>query len=218
MARRASGDPAEAVAAFRRAAAEAPPLPFALHGEAGAGLDLDNLSAAASAYEKLAEIDPENAVPHFWLGVIHRRRGRLDDAEASLERALGRDPEFNEARLLIGEVRLAQGNGRGAQEAFEEVLVRSPGDGRAHYRLGMILAESGRGEEAIRHMESAVVARPEHFEPHFQLALLYYSERQDLERALGELETALAIEPNEPAANLILSELRFLGGRANKQS
>jgi tetratricopeptide (TPR) repeat protein len=213
IARRAAGDPSGAVAAFRRAAEAIPDLHYALHGEAGAGLDLDNLSAAASAYEKLAVLDPEDAVPHFWLGVIHKRRGRLEDAEAALERALGRNPELTEARLLIGEVRLTQGNTRGAQDAFEEVLARSPGEGRAHYRLGMILAEAGRGEEAIRHMESAVVARPEHFEPHFQLALLYYSERQDLERALAELETALAIEPSEPAANLILSELRFLGGR-----
>lgn len=213
MARRAAGDPAGAVAAFRRAAEKIPDLHFAQHGEAGAGLDLDNLSAAATAYENLAVLDPENPVPHFWLGVILKRRGRLDDAEAALERALGRDPDFTEARLLIGEVRLAQGNARDAQEAFEEVLARAPGEGRARYRLGMILAETGRGEEAIRHMESAVVARPDHFESHFQLALLYYSERQDLERALAELETALAIEPKDPAANLILSELRFLGGR-----
>jgi tetratricopeptide (TPR) repeat protein len=210
---RAAGDPAEAVAAFRRSALRNDDLRMALHGEAGAGLDLDNLSGAAAAYEKLAVLDPENPVPHFWLGVVHKRRGHLADAEACLERAIGRDPDFREARLLIGEVRLMQGDTTGAQDAFEEVLARSPGEGRAHYRLGMILAETAHGEEAIRHMESAVVARPDQFEPHFQLALLYYSERQDLDRALSELETALSLEPLDPAANLILSELRFLGGR-----
>jgi tetratricopeptide (TPR) repeat protein len=77
----------------------------------------------------------------------------------------------------------------------------------------MLLSEAGAGEGAIRHLESAVVARPDHFESHFQLALLYYGERQDLERALAELDVAMAIEPNDPAANLILSELKFLSGR-----
>jgi tetratricopeptide (TPR) repeat protein len=213
MSSRAAGDPSGAVAAFRRSAEGVPGLRLALHGEAGAGLDLDDLPSAAAAYERLSVLDPEDPIPHFWLGVIHRRRGRLEDAEAALERALGREPDLREARLLLGEVRLSKGDAPGAREAFEEVLARTPGEARAHYRLGMLLSEAGAGEGAIRHLESAVVARPDHFESHFQLALLYYGERQDLERALAELDVAMAIEPNDPAANLILSELKFLSGR-----
>ena len=51
-----------------------------------------NYDAAITELEAARGLAPNDASVQFWLGVIHRRQGRWDDAQARIERATSLDP------------------------------------------------------------------------------------------------------------------------------
>ena len=62
-------------------------------------------------------------------------------------------------------------------------------------------------DRAIAHFEQAVARAPDHALAHYELGLLYFTEKGDLDRALREMELALALDPEDATARMIYQEL-----------
>ncbi|MDP2905048.1 MAG: tetratricopeptide repeat protein [Candidatus Omnitrophota bacterium] len=94
---------------------------------------------AIDLYKKAALIDGENS---RWakfvannIGVIHMEQGKLDEAEASFERALKIDPDYTAAKMNLGLIYSKRGDKCKATEYWLKVLGFNIDDLRPHEPL-----------------------------------------------------------------------------------
>ena len=98
-------------------------------------------SAAALRKEAVRElerelaIDPTNATAAYELGEIHRRAGRLEDAQRLFEAAVAHYPDFDQARLGLGRVLLAAGKAEPAALQLRKAAALDPESEVAYYQL-----------------------------------------------------------------------------------
>ncbi|MCB1906192.1 MAG: tetratricopeptide repeat protein [Rhodocyclaceae bacterium] len=117
---------------------------------------------AARAYCRAAlGIDPDDPAALNLLGVIHRRAGRLADAEATLRRALAKAPDSAALHRNLGLVALARGNHDEALASLRAALERQPESAGAHASLARACARAGRLEEAALHFAEARMLEPD---------------------------------------------------------
>ncbi len=100
---------------------------------------------AIATYERILEIDPDNAKAYLRLCQTYARvnSARFDIAQPYCDRAIELDPDYGEAYMQRGQMQYARRNYEGAIESFE--ICREKGSTRiecsylrgfAHYRLG----------------------------------------------------------------------------------
>ena len=76
-----------------------------------------------AAFKNMAEADPENELAHFSLGKTQRELGQLDEAEASLRRALELSPRHALAHKLLAETLLERDRREEAIELLEKGML-----------------------------------------------------------------------------------------------
>jgi ferredoxin/tetratricopeptide (TPR) repeat protein len=91
--------------------------------------------AAAAAYERAIDADPEAAGPYLGLGVLAARTGDLAAARAAFDRGLKRRPDSADLAYNAGLVRAMDGDLAGAIAGFERTLVLAPGHRAARENL-----------------------------------------------------------------------------------
>lgn len=87
--------------------------------EALAQHDFDD---ALNHYRQALDNDTLNPALHFYIGVVHRKRGALDDAESALRNALFLNPDYWPAAFLLAGVYERLGRVERARRAFQNVL------------------------------------------------------------------------------------------------
>ena len=95
----------EAETPLRRALERDPYSVHALQNLAAAEMMWKRHGAALALYRRLVEVDPRNPSAHYGAGMALRYLGRLDEALASLERALTLEPTGADIRTNRDEVR-----------------------------------------------------------------------------------------------------------------
>jgi tetratricopeptide (TPR) repeat protein len=88
--------------------------------------------------------------------VAHLQAGRLDEAEAELDRLLGTEPENTDALSLKAAVQIQRRNLPGAEELLRQVLEIDPLQATTWSDLGLVIEEQGRLDEAREHYEKAL--------------------------------------------------------------
>jgi tetratricopeptide (TPR) repeat protein len=104
----------------------------------------EDLDAAAAAYRRVLEIEPERAEAWNNLGVIASRQGRGAEALASFRRAAAADPDYPSARYNLARALAANGDLAAARAELERFLRLSPGDPEAARLLAELDAALGR--------------------------------------------------------------------------
>jgi predicted Zn-dependent protease len=141
--------PAEAAACAR---ADASPLQRARR-ELERALDLedDDPKAAAAAYGRALELDPELVDAYVNLGRIAHEHGEPTEAERLYRAALARSPDDP---IIHFNLALALEDTRGAVPAiahYERALALDPAFADAHYNVAGLYEQSGRKVDALRH-------------------------------------------------------------------
>jgi len=183
----------EAERCFERACASSSPAE-GFNGRGTIAAMRGDFSAAAQHFQRAVELDPDNAVPRFQLGIAMLGMGRLEAATTAFEKSVELDPGFGQAWFNLGSARRQAGNGDGAIEAF-----RRSSEGERGVPLGRIaIIETLRGggavEPAIAAAREAIAEREEWPEAWAQLGLCLAA-KQDIETALTCLERAVELEP-----------------------
>jgi tetratricopeptide (TPR) repeat protein len=137
---------------------------------------------------------PRQPRPYYVLGVALGKLGELDDAGASLGRAITLRPDFEDAWNNLGWVLNRQGRFAGAVVAFQAILKNDPTDAQAWCNLGGALAGQRRNPEAIAAYQKAVQLRPNYPEAHYNLGIAHAEQRQYVE-AVEAFQTALKQNP-----------------------
>ncbi len=90
---------------------------------------------ALHAFQKTAQLLPEDAVAHYNLGVVQKSAGRLDEAVASYRRAIALKPDYFEAHYNLGNALNHLGRIDDAEQSFRRALELKPDYIDAHSNL-----------------------------------------------------------------------------------
>ena len=124
---------------------------------------------ALAAFQKTAELMPEDAEAHFNLGVVQKALGKLKDAEASYRHALKKNPAMLTAQANLGNVLRELGQLDEAISCFRRVLKIKPDIPEAHNNLGTALKDLGQLEEAQDSYRRAISLKPDFADAHYNL-------------------------------------------------
>lgn len=154
------------------------------------------------------ELSPEDAVKR---AAEQEAAGRLDEAEATLDRLLERDPNIAEAIHLKGVLAIRQGRTAEGAALMQRSLEIGP---VKHYYLRNmceVFRTLGRYDEALEYGRQAVAADPADPICHANLSVLHYERGEPMDAILSG-ERALAINPSLPGAHFGLAEALLLRG------
>jgi tetratricopeptide (TPR) repeat protein len=102
---------------------------------------------AAKEFELELEIDATNANAAYELGELHRKAGRLDEAQRYFERALTSDPAFEDALVGLGRTLVSAGRAPEALPHLQKAITVDPHDEVAVYQLAQAHRAMGNSAE-----------------------------------------------------------------------
>ncbi|MFZ0816090.1 MAG: tetratricopeptide repeat protein [Candidatus Sulfotelmatobacter sp.] len=140
----------------------------------GIGLFLQgDLKAAAAAFQKVTEADPNN--PDGWvnIGRCAVQEGDMERARKVLTKALALSPNLARANYFYARVLRADGNYEGSASRLHIVLSQYPRDRVALNDLGRILFLQRKYPEAVKVLQSVLAIDPEDLQAHYNLMLCY---------------------------------------------
>lgn len=176
----AEGRLEEAEQRFRRLLGDAGfPQVAALEGLARVARQQGKVEAAAAAYLRLLELDPESVSALAQLILLARERGDAEAAVGLARRLKSLAPRDAAACRLLAEALVAAGEKRAAEVEWMQGLVETPEAGWLRLSFARFLRAEGRWPEAFQHLDRLLAAE----------------EAEDLRQAAAELRAAGVLDP-----------------------
>ena len=111
------------------------------HAMACSALKRDN--EALSSYQKIRKVDPTLAGPHYNMGIILKRNGRVEEAIDSYKKAISLRSDYVQAYNNLGVIYKDKEEYEDAIEMFTKVKELRPDHQNSHYNLALIKKEQG---------------------------------------------------------------------------
>ena len=157
---RMAGRTKESVEVLERTAAKNPRFVQPWLSLAAILVKQEKIDEAASAYQKVLEIAPDQLEALRGLGDLALIRGDLEAAARHYGRILEVDAQDAGALSKMGVLRMRAGRGEDAIALFQKSVERDPKNAEALLYLAGALASSGRPAEAVPYFERALVVDP----------------------------------------------------------
>ena len=100
------------------------------------------LAQAESAFQKVIDMAPAQALGYANLGLVYLRQGRYEDAEREIKKAAGLDTTSDDIALMLATVYRLTERPAEARHEVDRVLRRSPTDARALYTVVVLSPDS----------------------------------------------------------------------------
>ncbi len=186
--------------------------------EARAALALKDFDTAATKYDTVLRLEPDNVVALSNLGVIRYKQGRLDEAEQNLRKAVTAAPNDSNTRSLLGVIYFRKGL---IEESFNELtraVALNPRNAEAHNYLGIVLSDKGWGAAGEQEIRRAIELNPQYADAHFNLAVIYAKQRVPrVELARYHYRKALDMgAPPDPELEALLKKLSEKPGESTE--
>jgi len=165
--------------------------------EARAGLE-----SATAEFIASNEVRPDRWGSHFALGNYYLRRGEVNRAIVSYERAHKLEPRAVSPLINIAMAYGLQGELAGAKGALLRALRVEPDNPVVNMNLGLMLGEEGRTDEAEEAFRKVMATSPNPVAAH-NLCVLLSKDR--MEEALDWCRRAVELEPSDPAYSYSLA-------------
>jgi Flp pilus assembly protein TadD/SAM-dependent methyltransferase len=114
----------------------------------GGALQMQGKNALA-AFQKVAELMPDDAEAHYNLGVALKSCGLLKEAEASYRRALAINPDYADAYSNLGNVLKELGQTDNAVASYRRAVKINPDSVKALNNLAKLLLSRGEARESM---------------------------------------------------------------------
>ena len=163
-------------------------------------------AGARQAFERLAEVAPEDPLPHERLAQLLAAAGDAPGASVHLRWLAESTPERDKPWRRLADALKAQSDLAGETEAWRRVLALLPADPQGHERLAAILEADGRPAEALVHLKAAAEADPSKIKPWKRYARALEEQDQGAE-AYKVWRKVLDLDPRDPHALDRLAEL-----------
>ncbi len=163
---------------------------------------------AIATYDKVLLHHPSDIFALLGKGNSLSALGKLDQAEAQLQRILDIDPDNQYAMAELALVHFNRGDMGTAQQTFEAALDVAPeGYTCPHEGLGLVMLRQGRTDDAKAAFEKAIEINPNiEYRKYNELARIHIAEG-DLDEARRLLEKSVANFPHDPEAAEMLAGL-----------
>jgi tetratricopeptide (TPR) repeat protein len=113
---------------------------------------------ALTRFERAAELAPDYASIHFYIGYGRYQAEELDAAERHFSRALELDPGMVNALLGLGRVSMARGEPERALSYFEHAARLAPDEAAVHVHLAQVHRASGEPQRADEEQRRAAAS------------------------------------------------------------
>jgi predicted CXXCH cytochrome family protein len=174
----------------------------ALAGVPGAQLPPGSRAALERAFsevEQSFDVSASRPETHVERSAFELARGKLSQAEASLETALRLEPCLVEARLNLADLSRQRGDEAAAERAIRAALECNPQSAAAHHALGLWQVRARQSPAAIASLKRAVELVPS--DPRFSYVLaVAMAGSGDRAGAIRVLETSLEHRPNDASS------------------
>ncbi|CAM2164050.1 protein O-GlcNAc transferase [Burkholderia latens] len=182
-----------ALAAYRRAVAEAPGYAEA-HSNLGNALrEAGDADAAMLSCAQALALSPDYAPAYNNLGNALRDKGQPDAAVRAYEKAIARDPNYAQAFFNLGNAWRALHRPEQAMASYRRAIELQPALHAAHHALGLLLFERNELDAAIASL--AVAAESGEVDSLFGLAAAL-ERAGDLDGTVTCLRRAVAAAPD----------------------
>ena len=188
---------------YLRAATTLTPTANVEEGHARAWLSLAHVvegsdpTGAITAYQRAAELRPNDPEPHLAAGQLLEKQNRFADAEQEYKKALAIDPESADAITGLANVAMRGQRIADAEELLRKLVALHPDDAAAHRQLGRVLMAAGHNDDALQELQGAVKIDPSDLSTHRDLADLYMTEKK-YDLAAAQYQALLAANPRDP--------------------
>lgn len=206
-----TGEPGEAIAAFRRALAREPDSYEALLGLAEAEAASGDGRGAEASFRRVIALQPAFWKGHSELGAFYYTRGQYALAAESFRRVTELTPDNSAAFGNLGAAEELAGDFPHGLEAFEKSLALEPNDA-AYSNVGFVQFYLGNYRQAADAFEHAIALTPGHFEIWANLADAYRwmpgmraKSEAAYARAIELAEGELRVNPQNGLAHSILA-------------
>ncbi len=151
------------------------------------------------------EIFPSGAEGYFVRGLATLLSGARAPAIPDFVRALELDPSFTEARKLLAVTKEGLGDVEGARTELDRAITLRPEDGELWELRARLHREAGEHALALRDATEAVRRSPDRAEAWLIHARILLDRKGpgDLERAIADASSAIAIDGGRPAGWLV---------------
>jgi tetratricopeptide (TPR) repeat protein len=174
------------------------------------------LEAAVLALERAIGCQHDLAEAHYFLGLVHRKRGSHEDAADCLLLATTFRADYADAWFQLGAIELALGRPADAERSFGAALAAEPG----HPGARAICAKLCEGREqfsaALAHWRAVVAAQPDHAVAYCNLGRLTLRDSLDDVRALHYVQRALTLAPQLAEAHSCFAQILQFQGHARE--
>lgn len=178
--------------------------------EAKKSLRRKQLPEALSYYQRICDIDANDATSWWMLGNVNGWMGKMKDAETAFHKALALQPDYADAHCSLGNSLYAQGKAEEAVECYNTALRLNPDHSEARINLGTALHYLGRSDEAEASYRSSLTQRPAAM-TYYNLANTQFRQGKAAE-AIENYEEALEMQPDLfPARNNLGNVMMSLG-------
>jgi tetratricopeptide (TPR) repeat protein len=150
--------------------------------------------SAASIWQNVLDVIPDNSRAHNNLGVALKSAGRVDDAIRHYNEALRVTPDDEKTLNNLGVAFQAMGRYDEAINCFNRALQAKPKYVDTYYNLGWIFELQGKFDEAIDYYRRALQINPGHPKAHNNLGKLL-SQQGKVNEAMEHFRIALELKP-----------------------
>ena len=152
------------------------------------GIELYNqgkLNDSIDNFERLIEIDSDNAEAHYFLGKLYNIIPlHMDKSKEELERAIALNPNLELAHAALADIYFkVEGSSLGKRKEainhLEKAIEINPKRAKTYEQLGSVYAfTEGKSEDGIIKLNKALLINPKSGKAHYYLAYIYYNKRQ----------------------------------------
>lgn len=161
---------------------------------------------ARQAFEKAAELAPDNLGPLSLLVDFDLAEKRFDPARQRVHRHFEKNPDSPAAHFFEGKIFAAEQNWPAAETELQKTLLRDPDFSAAYDLLVQSYLATNKFPEAISELQADLAKHPKNSSALMMLAILY-ERTNDFPKARDAYEQVLSINPN---LVLALNNLAYL--------
>lgn len=167
---------------------------------------VENMEGSIEFFKKFTDQQPYSSAAWFNLGISYSNLARFEEAIDAYDFVLAIDPSYSSASFNKGNAFMNLGNFEKAVQSFKETFDQEPEDSLTHLYIAKSYENLELWDDAIRHYFRAIELNEKQSEAWAGIGLIYH--QLDLpHKALGFLEEAIIIEPNNEEYNMALAAL-----------
>ena len=206
-----SGDTVGAVSGLKAYLEKQPKDPRAWEALGKAQLRSRDVAGANTSFAKTVELVPANPRGPYLMGLALRAQGKPAEAKLQFEKALAMAPGFTEPLEQLATMSFVEKNPQAAITRIERQALLEPKSPGLQYLLGRAYQASGDPKQAEKAYLKAIELNPQAVPAYVSLGQIY-GQSKEYDRAIAELDKALAARPDQPAALMLKSIAQQMKG------